>query len=342
MQIRSRALGAIQIVIGVAAILVIALSSCDKDSPMKPQITAFDAQIVGAEVRLTWSLTSNVERVRLLRRLNVLPRDAEDDSADVLFEGDGESFLDSLAALLPSTAATPRTYHYALFPCIGTFDCLEESGRDSIEATVLQCLRAGGYSIWWRHASATVCADRLELGTAATTTVPDWWKSCDPNCPVSGGGTATARQLSDIGVMEATVIGNSIDLLSIPIGRVISSEYCRCVHTAELNDFGPAIEQDSSITFFVYDEANRCAHSQERIAELPPAGSNTAIIGQAGFTGSCPVLGELAWGEAAIYKPKGDGTAELITRVPFDQWPSVATAPPRAARASKHWRAARH
>jgi phosphohistidine phosphatase SixA len=121
-------------------------------------------------------------------------------------------------------------------------------------------------------------------------------------------------------VMEARAIGQAFDALGIPVGRVISSEYCRCIRSAELNDFGPIIEQDSTITYFVYDEANRCAHSMERIGELPGRGTNTGIIGHAGFNGPCPTLAELAWGEAAIYKPKGDGTAELITRVLWNGW----------------------
>jgi hypothetical protein len=306
--------------LGAGAALVTLAACSDDGTPLRPRVAGLDAEVVGAEVKLTWSNAPGTDRVVLLRRLNAWPAGAADPLATVVFEGNATSYDDDLGGLLPSTTVAAREYHYAVFPCAGS-SCTGTAARDSVAPTLLQCLRAGGYVIWWRHASATVCADRTDLGTAATTTVPDWWKSCDANCPPAG--MATARQMSPAGVTEATVIGDSFDDLGIPVGRVLSAEFCRCVQTAVLNDFGPAIEQVEDITFFVYDEANRCANSMAHVAAIPAAGTNTAIIGQAGFPGACPVLGELAWGEAAIYRPHGDGTAELMQRVPWDQWSSL-------------------
>ena len=40
------------------------------------------------------------------------------------------------------------------------------------------------------------------------------------------------------------------------------------------------------------------------------AGTNTALIGHAGFT--CAVLQSLAWGEAAIFKPDGAGGTQFV------------------------------
>ena len=141
-------------------------------------------------------------------------------------------------------------------------------------------LRAGGYVIHWRHASATVCSDRLDLGPAATTSSPDWWKSCDADCPSGGPVIATARQLSDIGRSESVAIGQALDQRGVPIGRMLASEFCRNVETAQLMDLGPPIEQSPAITYFVYDEGGRCADTFALLAEAPPAGTNTALIGK--------------------------------------------------------------
>lgn len=43
------------------------------------------------------------------------------------------------------------------------------------------------------------------------------------------------------------------------------------------------------------------------------------MVGHAGFT--CPTLGALAWGEAAIYKPvPAQPEPKLIRRLRADQW----------------------
>lgn len=191
--------------------------------------------------------------------------------------------------------------------------------------SLLAMLKEGGLIIHWRHSAATVCVDCPAAGKADNPIIPNWWKSCEATCPpnpteCTTAGLATARQLDAAGVMEATTIGEFFDERDIPIGRVLSSEYCRCFGTAELMDLGPAIELRPDITLFVYDEENRCANSMALIAQVPSPGTNTAIIGHAGFTSICPILGELAWSEAAIFKPDGQGGSTFIARVLWDDW----------------------
>jgi hypothetical protein len=84
-------------------------------------------------------------------------------------------------------------------------------------------------------------------------------------------------------------------------------------------DFGPTIELSQGITYWVYDEVNRCASSMALIAEVPAAGTNTALIGHAGF--SCAILGSLQWSEAAIFKPNGMGGSDFMERLLWNQWP---------------------
>jgi len=278
------------------------------------------ATIDGADVDLAWTApapASGKTHVRILRRLNTAPTDAADGAADIVFFGTATSTTDAVTALLPTTTETARTYHYAAFGCTAGGACESVGSRTTLAPTLVQVLRVGGYTLHWRHAAADVCSDQLQLGTAATTMSPDWWKSCDANC----GTTATARQMSATGVAQSTTIGSEFDRLGIPVGRVISSEFCRNFKTAELMDFGPTIELRQDITFFVYDEANRCAASYAIIDDEPPApGTNTAMIGHAGFNETCPILSALAWGEAAIFKPAATGDAEFVTRVLADRW----------------------
>lgn len=280
------------------------------------------AAIDGAEVRLVWTNPDPVggfTHARVLRRLNAAVAGPDDDVAEAVFFGAASNATHPLTDLLPNIAGQPRTYHYAVFACTAAGSCGDAGAATTLTPTLPEVLRGGGYVIHWRHASADVCTDNLGLGTAANPIVPDWWKSCDANCAT----TATARQLNDEGRDESVRIGQAFDILRLPVGRVLSSEYCRNVETAQLMDFGPPIEELPAITFFVYDEANRCANSYDLLAEVPAAGSNTAIIGHAGFPSTCPVLSSLAWGEAAIFKPDGQGNTPLVARVSDDGWAAL-------------------
>ena len=276
------------------------------------------ATITGNQIQLAWTAPpalSGKTHVRILRRLNAPPVDAADPAAAVVFFGTAAGATDALTALLPTTTENARTYHYAAFGCTAGGDCEAAGSRTTLAPTIVDVLRAGGYVLHWRHSAATVCQDQLGLGTAATTMSPDWWKSCDAQC-----GTATARQLDATGVAEATAIGADFDRLAIPIGRVASSEFCRNFTTAALMSLGPTTELRPDITFFVYDEAGRCDASYALIDEVPAAGTNTAIIGHAGFTGTCPILSSLAWSEAAIFKPDGNGGNVFVTRLLWNAW----------------------
>jgi phosphohistidine phosphatase SixA len=214
-------------------------------------------------------------------------------------------------------ATVRRTYHYAAFGCAAADDCSPAASFTTLTPTLVQALRAGGYTIYFRHAVADVCIDKAELGPAATTTSPDWWKSCDANCD-----TATARQLSQtVGVADAKAIGAAFDALAIPVGRVIASEFCRARTTAQLMDLGPTIEQSAAITSVVYDESKRCANVQSMIAEPPPAGANTAIVAHTNFT--CATIDQLDSGEAAVFKPNGKGGSTFIARVLPIQWKAL-------------------
>jgi phosphohistidine phosphatase SixA len=291
------------------------------------QASELAATIEGGEVRLAWKSpapASGFTEARLLRRLNAPPAGPGDPAAETIYSGTGDTAVDAVEELLPDVEtiagepAERREYFYTVYACTPSGLCEANGSSASLRPTLVEVLRAGGYTIHWRHASADVCSDRLDLGPASTTMVPDWWRSCDDVC-----ATATARQLNDTGRMEAASIGAFFEARGIAIGRVLSSEFCRNFTTAELMDFAPPIELRREVTYFVYGEAGRCAASFALIGEVPAPGSNTAIIGHAGFPPGCELLNSLAWSEAAVFKPDGTGAALLVARVRAAEWESL-------------------
>jgi uncharacterized repeat protein (TIGR01451 family) len=252
---------------------------------------------------------------RLIRSLNAAPSGPNDPQAEVVYSGTATQVDDPLTGLLPAIDGNQTTYYYSLYDCTGTgpgATCNVITDAFQVQPTLVQCLRAGGYTIFWRHADADCGSDDLD------STVPDWWRTCDPNCP-----TTLARQMNALGVQNATTIGLQFDMKGIPVGRVLTSEFCRCFTTAELMDFGPTIEHVQDITFAVYDEPNRCAHCFERIDTPPTPGTNTAIIGHAGFTSNPPCeLNTLAWSQCAIYKPQPGGR-QFVRRVAVGEWATL-------------------
>jgi phosphohistidine phosphatase SixA len=90
------------------------------------------------------------------------------------------------------------------------------------DAALVAALRAGGHVLYFRH-SATDWAQNDQVRQAGD------WQSCDG---------ARMRQLSDAGRMTAQLIGLAIRTLAIPVGEVLSSEYCRAAETARLMGLG--------------------------------------------------------------------------------------------------------
>ncbi len=305
----------------IALFAVFALLACGDDSnPVAPP-PAIQITVMSNRVTLTWpapAVTGTVATYKVLRRENVPPSSANDANATVVYNGSALTVTENLLQFLPHVTGAPHRYYYTVFGCDAGGNCHTTVAAGNLAPTLVQCLQAGGYTIFWRHGTANICQDNLLLGTAATTMVPNWWRVCASVCVPD----TTPRQISDAGRNEATVIGQQMDRLAVPFGRVISSEFCRCLTTAQLADLGPTIEESQELTYFVYDQANRCANTFALLGQVPSAGNNTALFSHVGFTGDCS-LSSLSQGECAIYKPDGTGLVTFITRVTWDAWASM-------------------
>ncbi len=152
-------------------------------------------------------------------------------------------------------------------------------------------LREGGYVIYFRHAATDFSqsdTDRQDL----------------TDC-------ATQRNLSDAGRANARTIGEGIRALGIPIGDVLSSEYCRTRETAEIAFGRVSPTRDLTSRASTTDPAARAERIEalRRLLTTPPApGTNTVLVGHmfnlADATGVA-----IAEGEAAIFLPAPDGSA---------------------------------
>ena len=92
-----------------------------------------------------------------------------------------------------------------------------DEAKNQSTYSLIQELQKGGKIIYMRH----------------TTTKTDW--ADQASTELSLDDCSTQRKLSEVGRLEATQIGNSLRNHEVPIGNVISSEYCRAIDTAQLS-----------------------------------------------------------------------------------------------------------
>lgn len=189
---------------------------------------------------------------------------------------------------------------------------------------LVESLRRGGYVIYFRHA-------RTDYSLPESREGPEWWRSCDPT---------VARNLSDEGRAQARAVGEAFRALQIPVGRVLSSEFCRCLETANLA-FGQAEATADLSSFATTDDAGR----DQRVTALrrllstpPPPGTNTVLVGHL-FNIQAAAGISLPEGGAAIFEPLGDTGFRLLAVILSEEWTSLAgtgTASGRPASSHAH------
>jgi broad specificity phosphatase PhoE len=122
---------------------------------------------------------------------------------------------------------------------------------------------------------------------------------------------ATQRNLSAEGRTQARRIGEALRNSGITVDAVYSSQWCRCVETAELLGLGPVIQQPALNSFFSDPErrAPQMAELKRWLVDLRPQGVKVFVTHQVvitALTGIFPQSGEgvvLRWlpgGEVAV------------------------------------------
>jgi len=176
------------------------------------------------------------------------------------------------------------------------------TSQTSHQSEIVSSLREGGYVIFFRHGSTDFSQKDTDRKNLA---------NCD-----------TQRRLNDKGRLQAKQIGEGFKLKDIPVGDIITSQYCRCVNTAKIA-FGRA-ESSADITSIQgvsTEERMRRVSALRAMLNTPPKpGTNTVLVAHKWMfkDASGQALSE---GEAAIFKPVSEGViAQFIRRVKPEEW----------------------
>jgi phosphohistidine phosphatase SixA len=126
---------------------------------------------------------------------------------------------------------------------------------------------------------------------------------------------ATQRNLTAAGREEARRIGAAFTARGIPVERVLSSPWCRCLETARLA-FGVAEPWDPLSSLFA--DRTRQAEQTGAFRELAGekrAGANVILVTHGAnivaFVGVSPAMGEMV-----IVTPQGGGAFTVAGRLP--------------------------
>jgi broad specificity phosphatase PhoE len=205
-------------------------------------------------------------------------------------------------ALLPSWLAAALS---ALSIAATALAQPDTSIQDLPPARLVAELRAGGRVIFFRHTATDFSENDSRM---------KGYRDC--------GGQ---RNLVDKGRDDARKIGIAIRALGIPIGRVLSSPYCRTIETAELA-FGRS-EQVNEVRYGSTAEgAERYAALRELLGARPEQG-NTVVVGH-GTPFYALTRVRLAEGEIAVLRPLG-GRFEVMGRIKPGDWATLRAPPGR-------------
>ncbi|MEZ2189609.1 histidine phosphatase family protein [Corynebacterium sp. CCM 9204] len=174
---------------------------------------------------------------------------------------------------------------------------------------IVKDLKDGGYVIFIRHGH----------------TAKDYADQADPNMKLDD--CSTQRQLDELGKKQAKEIGEAFEKLEIPVGDVVSSEYCRAYNTADLA-FG-RYEKTSKLNFEPAEEYTDAQIETMKnnitpfLETKPEDGKNNVIVGHDDVFDAATGIYPEPQGTAYIVKPEGDGF-KVLTRITAEEWTELA------------------
>jgi phosphohistidine phosphatase SixA len=173
------------------------------------------------------------------------------------------------------------------------------------EGRLVSELRDGGYVIFFRH------------------TPTDW--SQDDQHPVDLTDCSTQRNLNADGREQAVAIGVAIERLDIPVGRVLSSPFCRATDTAELAFGRVAVEPVlENLESAVSDEELEFRNDGLRqLLSTPPIGATNTVLVSHGYNVEAVADVLTEEGDAYVFREQGDGYVLVATVTPAE-WGELA------------------
>lgn len=166
-------------------------------------------------------------------------------------------------------------------------------------ARLVELLRGGGYNLYMRHAAT-------DWSQGDSIAAHGDWVSCDPG---------KVRQLSDAGRRDARALGRALRALSIPLGRVFASPYCRTMETARLvsgRDPEPTVDvMNLRSADFVGGRDAVVARARKRLSGAPSPGVNDLYAAH-GNLGRAAIGESLGEGELVVIAPRGGGSFDIV------------------------------
>lgn len=171
-------------------------------------------------------------------------------------------------------------------------------------AKLIEELRRGGFVIYFRHG---------ETGSAGA----DRPRAVMGDC-------STQRNLNEAGHAQVRRLGEDFRALRIPVGKVLSSEFCRCWQHAEamFGKGGYAIDPRLSLplSYPSVTEADRGKSNDNLralLSEPPATGTNTVLVSHGNNVLMLTGVHPNTQGEAFIFR---SGDTRIVRKMLPDEW----------------------
>ena len=177
---------------------------------------------------------------------------------------------------------------------------LAVAGLDSYHTEMIERMKAGGHILMIRHALAPGSGDPANFRI---------------------GDCSTQRNLDDRGRKQAKAIGDWLRSNGITSARIYSSQWCRCLETAELLEMGVVVELTALNSFYelTQDREPNLKALRKFIAEQPFDG--VLIILVTHFVTISAIANEaVSSGEGALLKLNEDAPYEIVGRLNFGKY----------------------
>jgi len=185
-----------------------------------------------------------------------------------------------------------------LLVCFSALSTLAMAGVASDQAAMIERMKAGGHILMIRHALAPGTGDPANFRI---------------------GDCSTQRNLDDRGRQQAKAIGDWLRSNGITSARVYSSQWCRCIQTAELLGLGSVTELPALNSFYELrqDRQPNLKALKKFIAQQPSDGVLAILVTH--FVTIAAIANEgVSPGEGVLLKLNQDAPYENVGRINFD------------------------
>jgi broad specificity phosphatase PhoE len=184
--------------------------------------------------------------------------------------------------------------------CLSGLTAIAMAGGDSDNAEIIERIKAGGHILMIRHALAPGNGDPANFRI---------------------GDCSTQRNLDDRGREQAKAIGNWLRSKGLTSARVYSSQWCRCLETAQLLEIGPVEELPALNSFYelTQDREPNLKALRKFIAEQPADGVLIILVTHL-VTISAIANEAVSSGEGVLFKLNKDAPYEMVGRLTFGRF----------------------